>query len=237
MYINIQGIICDDDSSISVSGIPFPDEYFELDEINNGIVVGKIRNGTLVNGGQVVPGIVGDAIEFLDANDEFIEYGPIHEPCFDDMDQCTDGMTITFWTDTIYTSHTIVPVSLGCGKLEFRIGVRFEIGANMFIIHVRFSEEYQFFMYPLNPPTGSIHHGVIIKKGQNAQYVMNGTLVPAFVNSITSEPSTVGGSVRIGTYPERLDTVSFTGKVDDIRLWKQAKCPEFVTYIFSMYKK
>ena len=153
-----------DDNSIFVSGIPYPDEHFELDEIINGIVVGKKRNGTLVNGGQVVPGIVGNAIEFDEANEEYIEYGPIHEPCFDNMDQCTDGLTITFWTDTIFTSHAIVPVGLSCGKIEDRVGLRLEIGSNLFIVNVRFSDEYQLFMYPLNPPTGWIHHGVIIKK-------------------------------------------------------------------------
>ena len=74
--------------------------------IISGTVVGEKRNGTVVNGAQIVPGIVGNAIEFVDANDEFIDYGPIREPCFDDMDQCAKGLTITFWTDTIFTTSS-----------------------------------------------------------------------------------------------------------------------------------
>ncbi len=198
--------------------------------------MGKIRNGTLVNGGQLVPGVVGNAIELNDTNDEYIDYGPIHEPCFDDMDQCTDGFTLTFWTNTFYTPYTTVPIGLGCGKLGNRLGLRIEIGGNMLLVNVRFSDEYQVGLFTLNPPIGWIHHGVTVRKGQNPQYIMNGTVVPSLATALTSQPATSGGSVRIGAYSERSDVVSFDGKINDVRLWKKAKCPEFIKYIFDMYK-
>ena len=230
-------LIFDNGTSLSVSGISDPDEHFEFEEIIGTKIVGKQRNGTLVNGGQIVLGIVGNAIEFDDVNFECVDYGPIHEPCFDDMDQCIDGFTLTFWTDTVYTVHQITAVGIGCGKTESRQGIRFDLGSGMSLISVKWSDGYQVGIFPLNPPTGWIHHGVIFKRGQEMKYLLNGTLVSPLAFTEDAASSTIGGSVRFGHHSEDINPETFSGKIDDVRLWKIAKCPEFVKYIYDMYKK
>ena len=165
-----------------------------------------------------------------------MEYGFIDEPCLNNMDACTDGVTVTFWTNSVVTSFSVTGLAMGCGKQFDREGYRVEYALNMVFVNAKFSDEKQLAIFSADP-TGWVHHGLIIKKGQDPQYVMNGTLMTKFAGSITSATNTVGGSVRLGYYPEPLDYKYFPGKIDDVRLWKVAKCPEFVKYIFEMYKK
>ena len=232
----IHDLILNNATALSVLGIPYPDEHFTFEEIIGTTLVEKKWNGTVMNGGQIVPGIVGNAIEFNEINYEYVEFGPLHEPCFDNMDLCTEGLTLTFWSNTIYTAHTMSAIALGCGKQEDRQGLRFDFASGMVFISVRFSDEYQVGVYALNPPTGWLHHGVIAKKGQHLQYVLNGTVQGAMINNLGSGPATLGGSVRMGTLSEELILNSYEGKLDDVRLWKKAKCPEFVRYIYDMYR-
>ncbi len=199
-------------------------------------MIGKKRNGTLVNGGQLVPGIVGNAIEFNGTNEEYVEYGFINESCMNNMDDCTDGVTITFWTDSVFTSNPITILAMGCDMANERQGIRVEIGPNTLILNARFSDERQLAMFDL-VPTGWIHHGLIIKKGQEPQYLINGTVPTKQGSAFWSTTSSIGGTVRIGSRFESVDVHHFNGKIDDVRLWKVAKCPEFVMYIFDMYKK
>ena len=224
-------------TALSLSGMPYPDEHFEFEQIIGPTVIGKKRNGTLVNGGQIVPGIVGNAIELNSANLEYVELGPIHESCFDDMDLCTEGLTLAFWTDTSDGTSQQTPIGISNGKQEDRQGVHFDMAVGLAIIAVRFSDELQIALYSINPPTGWLHHGLIIKKGQHVQYTLNGTLLSPLSTSIDTSSGTLGGTVRFGNVAEEITNQPFMGRLDDIRLWKQAKCPEFLKYIYDMYKK
>ena len=234
---DIHCLILNKTTALSVVGMPYPDEHFEFEEIIGTTVIEKKRNGTAVNGAHIVAGVVGNAIQFDDGVYTYVELGSINEPCFYNMDLCTEGLTLTFWTDTVFTTVSVTAVGIGCGKLEERQGVRFEFGSGLLFISVRFSDETQVGIYSVNPPTGWLHHGVIVKKGQKIQYVLNGTLLSPLSASVSAGVATLGGSVRFGAHSEDLGVPeSLPGKLDDVRLWKKAKCPEFVKYIYDMYK-
>ena len=153
------------------------------------------------------------------------------------MGLCTEGFTLTYWTDARHTMEQLSVVGLGCGRLEYRQGVRIDIGGGLIYVNVNFPNEYQLAIYAFNPPEGWFHHGLIAKKGQEPKYLLNGTIIPALAQVITYPASTLYGRVRIGAHYEEVVPQSFDGKIDDVRLWKIAKCPEFVKYIYDMYKK
>ncbi len=198
-------------------------------------MIGTKRNGTLVNGGQIVSGVVGNAIELNGANEEYVEYGFINESCLMNMDECMDGFTITLWTQSLPSAAARTVVGMGCGKQVDREGIRVELGGNLAYINAKFSDERQLAIFRLLSD-GWVHHGVIIKKGQIPQYVMNETVQTRVAGNIFPATNTIGRSVRIGALSEPTTTNHFIGKIDDVRLWKVAKCPEFIKYIYDMYK-
>ena len=217
--------------------MPYPDEHFEFEQIIGTTVIGKKRNGTLVNGGQIVPGIIGNAIKLDKSNLEHVDLGPIHEPCFANMDLCTEGLTLAFWTDSTEPLSQMSVLGVGCGKLDNKQGFHFEMASGLVFITVRFSDEYHFAVHATNSPTGWLHHGVIVKKGQHIQYTLNGTVLSPLSISLSADSATLGGSVKFGDLSEGSTPQAYMGRLDDVRLWKKAKCPEFLQYIYDIYKK
>ena len=152
------------------------------------------------------------------------------------MELCTEGFTLTYWTDAVPTVPQVTVIGLGCGRLEHRQGVRIDFGSGMIYVSVKFPDEFQITVYTFNQPEGWFHHGLIAKKGQKPHYLLNGTAITPLAQLITPTTSTLHGRVRIGNHYEEVEPSSFHGKIDDVRLWKKAKCPEFIKYVYDIYK-
>ena len=140
-------------------------------------------------------------------------------------------------TITFDRLHFDSPVTIGLGAGDHTEGLRVDFTTGMAFAKVKYSDQYLTGIYAFDPFSGWLHHGVIAKKGEVPQYVLNGTLLQPIITPISHPSSTLGASVRLASQSEQATMKTYQGKVDDVRLWKKAKCPEFVKYIYDTYKK
>ena len=70
--------------------------HFPMDVVNGNLLVGPL-DGTLLGNARVVPGMHGHALYIDGQTGSRVDYGMHKGGCFFDPDQCTEGITFSFW--------------------------------------------------------------------------------------------------------------------------------------------
>ena len=196
-----------------------PTFKFPMDVIAAGALSGTI-DGTPMNGATLNPGVIGNAL-YTQGTGAYVDFGTQASGCLFHPDQCTSGITFSFWIKLHAGPATSFSVFLnngGCKSSD--IGFCFAQSMNDFGFTVRLiGPTYRGRIAPL--PISQWHYVTATFKNGKIKYYLNGCRAHLIYESTSSRTAPIENSysLTIGSMDSTSTARHIHASVDHMLIW------------------
>ncbi len=207
-----------------------------MDEVVDDVLIGPQVNATVFNSPTLVPGKVRNAMYF-DGNNQYAEFGRLNHPCLLNTEDCTDGMTYSYWMKITNAAR---------GRLLGYGGARPTVGTGAMIFA---DGTIQFWVKTTSAYLGSRVEPEAFTAGVWWHIVhvwteLDGCIV--YLNGVRSgvevrdqrSPGTyfsVETTFRIGRGHGDINTDNGQITIDEFLFWPEARSEDFAKFLFDLY--